>query len=96
MIKKKTAACISYIRFPQPGTQLVGLQPRNLLAFVLFILLIAIWLPITMILNDGIALSSVLMVAQTVLCITALERSNKGKFLIAGDSKYCEVVCIVN
>ena len=86
----------SFLDHTPRSSGVVGLQPRNLLAFVLFILLIAIWLPITMILNDGIALSSMLMVAQTVLCITALERSNKGKFLIAGDSEYCEVVCIVN
>ena len=78
----------SFLAHPPRSSGVVGLQPRNLLAYVLFILLIAIWLPITMILNDGVALSSVLMVGQTVLCITALERFNKGKFqlpILSGD-----------
>ena len=70
----------SFFNHPPRNLGVIGPQHRNLVAFVLFILLIAIWLPITMILNDGLALSSVLTVAQIVLCITALERSNSGKF----------------
>ena len=87
---------------PPQNLGVIGPQPGIPTTLILPILLVAVWIPTTMLLNDGIALSSVLMMAQVALFVTSLERSKEGYFMlsralfrtgcsIASNSGYCIV-----
>lgn len=60
-----------------------GPQPATPTALIPPILLVAVWIPTVMLLNDGIALSSVLMAGEIALFVTSLERSKEGYFKLS-------------
>lgn len=56
---------------------------RGLVVMVVGVLLTSVWIPIAMILNDGIALSAVLTVLQIYLALRMLQQSEEGTLIIA-------------
>ena len=52
---------------------------RRIISLVVLILLVAIWIPVALLLNDGLALSAFIMAVQVALSILALGWTEKGK-----------------
>ena len=62
----------------------VGLSASIQVAVVTGIQLTALWIPIAMLLNDGIALSATLTAAEMILALSLLQQSEKGKSPLMG------------
>ena len=61
------------------GCALEASHHRSSVLTVFLILIVAVWIPVAMLLNDGLALSAVVMVAQVTLFVCAIRTSEEGK-----------------
>ena len=66
---------------PVPMAAAMEQGETNAFAMVILILMVAVWLPIAMLLNDAIALAAVVMVVQVALFVRALRGWKEGRHM---------------